>query len=196
VRGHQHGQTSKKGKKRKTNIELSLERASCRADRSPGLQRSRIEILPTHAAWRPASPSSKGSNPPETISLVASSSRMLRAALTSRFQRLVLSALLAPRRAFLFFRNSKSPSSLVASRRAFSSVSWHSEHSLLVLSDLQLELARVETIPRNVQYKLEDNTGGCWGGTPQQGEHAPCRMASSWEVQVCGDTCCSPNSLH
>jgi len=26
----------------------------------------RIEILPTHVAWRPASPSSKGSNPPET----------------------------------------------------------------------------------------------------------------------------------
>jgi hypothetical protein len=26
----------------------------------------RIEILPTHVAWRPAAPSSKGSNPPET----------------------------------------------------------------------------------------------------------------------------------
>jgi hypothetical protein len=26
----------------------------------------RIEILPTNVAWRPASPSSKGSNPPET----------------------------------------------------------------------------------------------------------------------------------
>jgi hypothetical protein len=56
----------KKREKRKTKIELSLERASCRADRSPVLQRSRIEILPTNVAWRSASPSSKGTNPPDT----------------------------------------------------------------------------------------------------------------------------------
>jgi hypothetical protein len=70
----------------------------------------------------PRHPRAKASILPRPISLVASSSRMLRAALTSRFQKLALQALLAQRRTFLFFRNSNSPSSLVASRRAFSSV--------------------------------------------------------------------------
>jgi hypothetical protein len=47
---------------------------------------------------------------------------MLRAASTSRFQKLALQALLAQRITFLFFRSSNSLSSLVASRRAFSRV--------------------------------------------------------------------------
>jgi len=68
---------------------------------------------------------------------------MLRAALASRFQKLALQALLAQRRTFLFFRYSNSPSSLVASRRAFSRVWWHNEHSLLVLySSISTTVAR------------------------------------------------------
>jgi hypothetical protein len=35
-------------------------------DRNYRVVWSRMEILPTHVAWRPASPSIKGSNPPET----------------------------------------------------------------------------------------------------------------------------------
>jgi hypothetical protein len=35
-------------------------------DRNDRVVWLRIEILPTHVEWRPASPSSKGSNPPET----------------------------------------------------------------------------------------------------------------------------------
>jgi hypothetical protein len=60
----------------------------------------RIEILPTHVAWRPASPSSKGSNPPEIYQSGSEQFEDVAGGVDVRFQKLALHRLLVQRKMF------------------------------------------------------------------------------------------------
>jgi hypothetical protein len=110
----------------------------------------RIEILLTNVAWRPASPSSKGINPPETHQSGSEQLEDVAGGVDVAVPEVGPANTVGTAQDIMFFRNSNSPSSLVISRRAFSSVWWHTEHSLLVLySSIGTTVARFWWLERN-----------------------------------------------
>jgi hypothetical protein len=103
VRGHQHKQKGKKGEKRGKRKPKSSSVLNGPAVAQTGARGSKdhgSKSFPPTLHGDPRHPRAKAAILPRPISLIASSSRMLRAALASRFQKFALHRLMVQRKTF------------------------------------------------------------------------------------------------